>query len=119
MGSVTSAQCLAESPIAKQNKVITIDATCNSWQLTTESDIVNPYCVSIVPNTYMEGTAAGRLAASLNLTKFFILSPKNLFRMSEPDAFVAALKKPNPSLQLLNGPNPLYPPSPPNPHLPA
>jgi branched-chain amino acid transport system substrate-binding protein len=29
MGSVTSAQCLAESPIAKQNKIITIDATCN------------------------------------------------------------------------------------------
>src|SRR5207237_9392994 len=52
MGSVTSAQCLAESPIAKQNKIIPIAATCNSWQLTTQPDIVNPYCASIVPYNY-------------------------------------------------------------------
>jgi branched-chain amino acid transport system substrate-binding protein len=115
MGSVTSAQCLAESPIAKQNKVITIDATCNSWQLTTESDIVNPYWVSIVPNTYMEGTAAGRLAASLNVSKIFIVSPKYLFGISETNAFVAALKKANSSVQIVNDPSTWYVPFPTNP----
>src|SRR5947207_2232001 len=31
IGSVTSAQCQAETPIAKQNKVLTIAATCNSY----------------------------------------------------------------------------------------
>ncbi len=102
MGSVTSAQCLAESPIAKQNKIITIDATCNSWQLTTQPDIVNPYWVSIVPNTYMEGTAAGRLAAQLGVSKIFIVSPKYLFGISETNAFVAALKKANSSVQIVN-----------------
>src|SRR5437660_7580238 len=81
MGSVTSAQCLAESPIAKQNKIITIDATCNSWQLTMEPDVVNPYWVSIVPNTYMQGTAAGRLTACLNLNEIFIVSTKYHFRI--------------------------------------
>src|SRR5712692_5831252 len=115
MGSVTSAQCLAESPIAKQNKVITIDATCNSWQLTMESDVVSPYWVSIVPNTYMEGTAAGRLAASLNVSKIFIVSPKYLFGISETNAFVAALKKANPSVQIVNDPSTWYVPFPTNP----
>ncbi len=103
MGSVTSAQCLAESPIAKQNKIITIDATCNSWQLTMESDVVNPYWVSIVPNTYMEGTAAGRLAATLNVSKIFIVSPKYLFGISETNAFV------------VNDPSTWYVPFPTNP----
>ena len=115
MGSVTSAQCLAESPIAKQNKVITIDATCNSWQLTMEPDIVNPYWVSIVPNTYMEGTAAGRLAAKLNVGKIFIVSPKYLFGISETNAFVAALKKANSSAQIVNDPSTWYVPFPTNP----
>ncbi len=115
MGSVTSAQCLAESPIAKQNKVITIDATCNSWQLTMESDVVNPYWVSIVPNTYMEGTAAGRLAAGLGVNKIFIVSPKYLFGISETNAFVAALKKANSSVQIVNDPSTWYVPFPTNP----
>src|SRR6266700_1875715 len=115
MGSVTSAQCLAESPIAKQNKIITIDATCNSWQLTMESDVVNPYWISIVPNTYMEGTAAGRLAAGLGVSKIFIVSPKYLFGISETNAFVAALKKANSSVQIVNNPSTWYVPFPTNP----
>src|SRR6266568_6742578 len=115
MGSVTSAQCLAESPIAKQNKIITIDATCNSWQLTTQPDIVNPYWVSIVPNTYMEGTAAGRLAAKLGVSKIFIVSPKYLFGISETNAFVAALKKANSSVQIVNSQSTWYVPFPTNP----
>ena len=115
MGSVTSAQCLAESPIAKQNKIITIDATCNSWQLTMQPDVVNPYWVSIVPNTYMEGTAAGRLAASLNVSKIFIVSPNYLFGRSETNAFVAALKKANPSIQIVNSQSTWYVPFPTNP----
>ena len=64
LGPVTSAQCQATSPIAKENKVIMIAATCNSWQLTTEPDLINPYYISIVPNTYMEGTAAGEGVAN-------------------------------------------------------
>ena len=115
MGSVTSAQCLAESPIAKQNKVITIDATCNSWQLTMQPDVVNPYWVSIVPNTYMEGTAAGKLAASLGVSKIFIVSPKYLFGISETNAFVAALKKANSSVQIVNAESTWYVPFPTNP----
>ena len=115
MGSVTSAQCLAESPIAKQNKVITIDATCNSWQLTMQPDVINPYWVSIVPNTYMEGTAAGKLAAGLNVNKIFIVSPKYLFGISETNAFVAALKKANSSVQIVNSESTWYVPFPTNP----
>jgi len=93
MGSVTSGQCVAQSPIVKQNKMVYIDSTCNSYQLTLEPDILNPYWVSIVPNTYMEGTAAGAEAAKLGAKKIFIVSPNYLFGTSETNAFVAALAK--------------------------
>ncbi len=115
LGPVTSAQCQATSPIAKQNKVIMIAATCNSYQLTTEPDLLNPYYVSIVPNTFMEGTAAGQLAAKAGAKKIFIVSPKYLFGISETNAFVASLKKAAPSAQIVNDPATWYVPFPTNP----
>jgi branched-chain amino acid transport system substrate-binding protein len=115
MGSVTSAQCAAETPIAKQNKVITIDATCNSYQLTTEPDLINPYWVSIVPNTYMEGTAAASVAAKTGAKRIFIVAPKYLFGISETNAFVAGLKKVAPNAQIVNDPATWYVPFPTNP----
>src|SRR3989442_13939322 len=87
LGNVTSAQCQATSPIAKQNKVIFIAATCNSYQLTTEPDLVNPYYVSVVPNTFMEGTAAGELAAQTGAKKNLICSPEDPVRVSGTTAF--------------------------------
>ena len=116
IGQVTSAQCQATSPIAKQNKVVMIAATCNSYQLTTEPDLVNPYYISVVPNTYMEGTSAGTLVGKLpNVKKIFIVSPRYLFGISETNAFVASLKKANPSAQIVNPDSTWYVPFPTNP----
>ena len=116
IGPVTSAQCAATSPIAKQNKVITMAATCNSYQLTTEPDLLNPYWVSIVPNTYMEGTSAGTLVGKLPSVKnIFIVSPNYLFGRSETNAFVAELKKVNPSANIVNPQSTWYVPYPTNP----
>ena len=116
IGPVTSAQCAATSPITKQNRVITIAATCNSYQLTTEPDLLNPYWVSIVPNTYMEGTSAGTLVGKLpNVKNIFIVSPNYLFGRSETNAFVAQLKKVNPSATIVNPQSTWYVPYPTNP----
>jgi branched-chain amino acid transport system substrate-binding protein len=115
LGPITSAQCQATTPISKQNKVITIDATCNSYQLTTEPDLLNPYWVSIVPNTYMEGTAAAQVAAKTGAKKIFIVSPNYLFGKSETNAFVAGLKKYAASAQIINDPATWYVPFPTNP----
>lgn len=116
LGQVTSAQCQGTSPVAKQNKVITMAATCNSYQLTTEPDLLNPYWVSIVPNTYMEGTSAGTLVGKLsNVKKVFVVSPNYLFGRSETNAFVASLKKSNPSAQIVNPESTWYVPFPTNP----
>jgi ABC-type branched-subunit amino acid transport system substrate-binding protein len=98
IGDVSSAQCAAQTPIVKQNKIVYIDSTCNSYQLTLEPDLVNPYWVSIVPNTFMEGTSAGAEAAKLGSKKIFIVSPNYLFGTSETNAFVAALAKKNPNV---------------------
>jgi len=116
IGPVTSGQCAGTSPVAKQNKTITMAATCNSYQLTTEPDLLNPYWVSIVPNTYMEGTSAGTLVGKLpNVKKVFIVSPRYLFGISETNAFVASLKKANPSTQIVNPDSTWYVPFPTNP----
>lgn len=115
MGSVTSSQCQAESPIAKQNKVVFIAATCNSYQLTTEPDLINPYFVSIVPNTFMEGTAAANVVAKVGAKSIFVVSPKYLFGISETNAFVAGLKKAAPQAKIINDPATWYVPFPTNP----
>jgi branched-chain amino acid transport system substrate-binding protein len=115
MGSVTSAQCQAETPISKQNKVIFMAATCNSYQLTSEPDLINPYYVSVVPNTFMEGTAAANVAAKVGAKNIFIVSPKYLFGISETNAFVAGLKKAAPSAKIVNDPATWYVPFPTNP----
>lgn len=116
LGPVTSAQCQGTSPVAKQNKVLLIAATCNSYQLTTQPNLINPYYVSIVPNTYMEGTAAGALAGKLGSKKIFIVSPKYLFGISETNAFVAGLKKAAPDAQIVNDQSTWYVPFPTNPN---
>jgi ABC-type branched-subunit amino acid transport system substrate-binding protein len=116
LGQVTSAQCAATTPISKQNKIIMMAATCNSYQLTTEPDLVNPYYVSVVPNTYMEGTSAGTLVGKLSSVKnIFIVSPNYLFGRSETNAFVAELKKVNPSATIVNPQSTWYVPYPTNP----
>jgi branched-chain amino acid transport system substrate-binding protein len=115
MGSVTSAQCQAETPISKQNKVIFIAATCNSYQLTTEPDLINPYYVSIVPNTFMEGTAAANVVAKVGAKSIFIVSPKYIFGISETNAFVAGLKKAAPQAKIINDRATWYVPFPTNP----
>ena len=114
MGDVSSAQCAAQTPIIKQNKIVYIDSTCNSYQLTLEPDLVNPYWVSIVPNTFMEGTSAGAEAAKLGSKKIFIVSPNYLFGTSETNAFVAALAKKNPNVTY-NDKSTWYVPFPTNP----
>src|SRR5207237_8274456 len=102
IGQVTSSACQATSPIARQAKVLFIDVTCNSYQLTTEPDLINPYFVSVVPNTYMEGIAAGQLAQKAGSKKIFIVSPNYLFGRSQTKAFVAERNKVRPTGKIVN-----------------
>jgi branched-chain amino acid transport system substrate-binding protein len=116
VGPVLSSQCAALSPITKQNRTIVMAATCNSYQLTTEPDLLNPYWVSLVPNTYMEGTSAGDLVGKLpNVKRVFVVSPNYLFGRSETSAFVASLKKAAPNAQIVNPESTWYVPFPTNP----
>lgn len=113
IGQVTPAQCQATSPISRQNKIVMMAATCNTYQLTTEPDLINPYYVSVVPNTYMEGTSAGQLVGKLpNVKNIFIVSPNNLFGRSETNAFVAELKNVNPDTSIVDSQSTWYVPYP-------
>ena len=110
LGPVTSAQCQNTSSISKQNKVPFIAATCNSYQLTEDPKLVNPYYVSVVPNTYMEGTSIGiDMGRKTQYTKYFVVSPNYLFGTSETNAFVTSLKKTNPNATIVNANNEYVP----------
>jgi branched-chain amino acid transport system substrate-binding protein len=99
-GAVSSAVCLAESPIAKQYTVPFITFTCNDFNLTTTK--FQPYIASVVPNTYMEGTAiANFLGAQTKYKTYYILAPDYSFGHTEADAFKARLKVLNPSAQII------------------
>jgi branched-chain amino acid transport system substrate-binding protein len=99
-GAVSSAVCLAESPIAKQYTVPFITFTCNDFNLTTTK--FQPYIASVVPNTYMEGTAiANFLGAQAKYKTYYILAPDYSFGHTEADAFKARLKVLNPSAQII------------------
>ena len=102
MGGVLSSQCQASMPIAHQNHVPYIAAICNDYRNTTSPDFRIPEYVSVVPNTYMEATAAG-IDAGKNtaLKKWYILSPDYSFGRAETPAFVASLKKTNPNVQIV------------------
>ncbi len=109
-GPVTSAQCQALTPITRQNRVLTIAATCNSYQLTTSPSLVNPYWISLVPNTYMEGVAAGTDTGRRKIKNVFVVSPDYLFGRSETNAFVTALRRANPDATIVNQPSEWYVP---------
>ena len=99
-GSVSSGVCLAESPLAKQYKVPFITFTCNDYNLTTRK--YQPYIVSVVPNTYMEGRAiANYLAPLYRFNNYYVLAPDYSFGHTEADAFKARLKELNPSAKII------------------
>jgi branched-chain amino acid transport system substrate-binding protein len=99
-GAVSSAVCLAESPIAKQYTVPFITFTCNDFNLTTTK--FQPYIASVVPNTFMEGTAiANYLGAQSKYKTYYIIAPNYSFGHTEADAFKARLKVLNPSAQII------------------
>lgn len=114
IGAVTTAQCQAQSPISKQEKIIVLSTACNSYQLTTGAPLTNaapknPYWVGMVPNTYMEGSAAGiDVGQHPQWKNVYIVSPDYLFGKSETQAFVAALKRTNPSVNIINKPEQWY-----------
>jgi branched-chain amino acid transport system substrate-binding protein len=99
-GAVSSGVCLAESPLAKQNKIPFITFTCNDYNLTTRK--YQPYIASVVPNTYMEGRAiANYLAPLYRFTKYYVLAPDYSFGHTEADAFKARLKELNPNAKII------------------
>jgi branched-chain amino acid transport system substrate-binding protein len=99
-GPVTSSACLAISPLAKQYKVTFFTFVCNTVNLTTRK--FEPYIVSMVPNTYMEGSSIGiDLGKKSQYKTYYVIAPDYEFGHVEADAFKVALKKTNSSAQIV------------------
>ena len=98
-GSVSSAVCLAESPIALANKTPFITFTCNDYFLTTKN--YQKYIASVVPNTYMEGRAiANYLAPQSQYKNYYIIASDYSFGHTEANAFKARLTELNPGAKV-------------------
>ena len=109
-GSVTSSACLAVSPLTKQYKKPFFTFTCNTVNLTTRK--FQPFIVSVVPNTQMEGSSIGiDLGKKTQFKTYSVIAPDYEYGHVEADAFKKALLKTNSSARIISEDYSKYPTS--------
>lgn len=91
LGPVSSAVAESESTIAKQNKIPIILYISNSERLTEQA--FHRYAFQVVPNTFMEATAAAQFAAKLGIKDYYVLASDYEFGHLQADAFEARIKQ--------------------------
>ncbi|MCL5959512.1 MAG: ABC transporter substrate-binding protein, partial [Chloroflexi bacterium] len=101
MGPVSSAVGLAESAVAKENKVPIFLHTSNTERLTV--DLGHPYVFSVVPNTGIEGRAQAIDMAKLPYKTYYIIGPDYEFGHLEANAFKEKMKELRPDVQFVGG----------------
>ena len=99
MGPVSSAVGLAESAVAKENKVPIFLHTSNTERLTV--DLGHPYVFSVVPNTGIEGRAQAIDMAKLPYKTYYIIGPDYEFGHLQANAFKEKMKELRPDVQFV------------------
>ena len=101
-GTLTSAEAPAVSTVAKENKVVFIAPTSKSTILTDAAHI-HPYIFRIASNTDVEGLAGATLRAQWkDVTTVATIAPDYAYGHDSIDAFIAALKKLRPDIQIVD-----------------
>ncbi len=90
-GPVSSGVLLAMSEVAKENKTILISHTANTERAFVERG--HRYIFSVVPNTFIEGSAMGLYMAKKPYKKYMIIGPDYEFGHIQADAFERRLKE--------------------------
>ena len=100
-GPCSSATALAIQVVHSEYKVLRITNVANTEGQTV--DKFTPYIVQVVPNTYMEGTAATRYLAKKVPTakKFCTIGPDYDYGRREEAAFIEEIKKLVPDSEIL------------------
>ena len=90
-GPVSSGVLLAMSEVAKENKTILISHTANTERAFVERG--HRYIFSVVPNTFIEGSAMGQYMAKLPYKRYAIIGPGYEFGYIQAEAFERRLKE--------------------------
>jgi branched-chain amino acid transport system permease protein len=98
-GPVSSDVLLAISQVSKDNKKILISHTANSERAFLERG--HRYIFSVVPSTFMEGSAMGIYMARHDCRRYVILGPDYEFGHVQAEAFERRLKEKRPDVEIV------------------
>jgi branched-chain amino acid transport system substrate-binding protein len=100
LGPVSSGVLLAMSEVAKENKTILISHTANTERAFVERG--HRYIFSVVPNTFIEGSAMGLYMAKKPYKKYMIIGPDYEFGHIQAEAFERRLKENKKDVEIVN-----------------
>jgi branched-chain amino acid transport system substrate-binding protein len=102
VGTLTSAEAPAVSTVAKENKIVFIAPTSKSTIL-TDPQHIHPYIFRVASNTDVEGLAGATLMARWKDVKTVAtIAPDYAYGRDSIAAFIAALKKVRPDIQIVD-----------------
>ena len=101
-GTLTSAEAPAVSTVAKENKIVFVAPTSKSTIL-TDAQHIHPYIFRVSSNTDVEGLAGATLMAKWKDVKTVAtIAPDYAYGRDSIAAFIAALKKLRPDIQIVD-----------------
>lgn len=101
VGTLTSAEGPAVSPIAKENKIVFVVPVVKTDQLTAPENL-HPYVFRTASTTTIEGRTAAEILAKWNVKRVATISPDYAFGQDVTKAFVTHLKKIRPDIEIVD-----------------
>ena len=101
VGTFTSAEGPAVSPIAKENKIVFIAPVTKTDQLIAPANL-HPYVFRTASTTTIEGRTAAELIAKLNVKRVATISPDYAYGQDVTKSFVEHLKKIKPDVEIVD-----------------
>jgi len=101
VGTLTSAEGPAVSPVAKENKVVFIAPITKTDQLTAKENL-HPYVFRAASNTTIEGRTAAEIIAKWGVKRVATISPDYAYGQDVTKAFVTHLKKIKPDVEIVD-----------------
>ncbi|MGE0716655.1 MAG: ABC transporter substrate-binding protein [Alphaproteobacteria bacterium] len=101
VGTLTSAEGPAVSPIAKENKIVFVAPITKTDQLTAPANL-HPYVFRTASTTTIEGRTAAEILAKWNVKRIGTLSPDYAYGQDVTKAFVDHLKKIRPDIEIVD-----------------
>ena len=101
VGTLTSAEGPAVSPVAKENKIVFVVPVVKTDQLVAPANL-HPYVFRTASNTTIEGRSAAEIMAKWNVKRVATMSQDYAFGQDVTRAFVAHLKKLRPDIEIVD-----------------